>query len=82
VPSVPHGVGAYAMNHTVDTCPLAKIEGGLNPLHEADDDAVIYVWNLQRLQHARNKKMFRECPPGLRQRRTNAAFSFRRQLTT
>ena len=29
------------MNHTVDTCPLAKFEGGLNPLHEADDDAVV-----------------------------------------
>jgi len=29
------------MNHIVDTCPLAKFEGGLNLLHEADDDAVI-----------------------------------------
>jgi len=29
------------MNHIVDTCPLTKSEGGLNPLHEADDDAVI-----------------------------------------
>ena len=26
------------MNHIVDTCPLTKFEGGLNLLHEADDD--------------------------------------------
>ena len=31
------------MNHIVDTCPLTKIEGGLNPLYEADDDAVIWL---------------------------------------
>ena len=30
------------MNHIVDTCPLTKFEGGLNLLHEADDDAVIW----------------------------------------
>ena len=30
------------MNHTVDTCPLRELEGGLNLLHEADDDAVIW----------------------------------------
>ena len=43
--------------HIVDTCPLTKFEGGLNLLHEADDDAVILCggWNLQRLQHSRNK---------------------------
>jgi len=29
------------MNHIVDTCPLTKCEGGVNLLHEADDDAVI-----------------------------------------
>ena len=29
------------MNHIVDTCPLTKFEGGLNLLHEADDDTVI-----------------------------------------
>ena len=27
------------MNYIVDTCPLRKFEGGLNLLHEADDDA-------------------------------------------
>jgi len=40
------------MNHTVDTCPLTKFQGGLNLLHEADDDAVIWLESiLQRLQH-------------------------------
>ena len=29
------------MNHVVETCPLTKLEGGLNLLHVADDDAVI-----------------------------------------
>jgi len=31
------------MNHMVDTCPLTKSEGGLKLLHEADDDAVIWL---------------------------------------
>jgi len=26
------------MNHIVDTCSLTKFEGGLNLLHEADED--------------------------------------------
>ena len=30
-------------NHTVDTCQLTKFEGGPNLLHEADDDAVIWL---------------------------------------
>ena len=30
-------------NHIADTCPLTKFEGGLNLLHEADDDAVIWL---------------------------------------
>jgi len=31
-------------NHIVDTCPwLTKFEGGLNLLHEAEDDAVIWL---------------------------------------
>jgi len=29
------------MSHIVDTCPLTKFEGGVNLLHETDDDAVI-----------------------------------------
>ena len=33
----------WTMNHIVDTCPLMKFEGGLNLLHEADDDAVIWL---------------------------------------
>jgi len=31
------------MNHIVDTFQLTKFEGGLNLLHEADDDAVIWL---------------------------------------
>jgi len=31
------------MNHVVDTCPLTKFEVGLNLLHKADDDAVVYL---------------------------------------
>ena len=31
------------MNHIVDTCPLTKLEGGLNLRHEVDDDAVIWL---------------------------------------
>ena len=31
------------VNHIVDTCPLTKFEDGLNLLHEADDDAVIWM---------------------------------------
>ena len=31
------------MIHAVDTCPLTKLEGGLNLLNEVDDDAVIWL---------------------------------------
>ena len=31
------------MSHIVDMWPLTKFEGGLNLLHEADDDAVIWL---------------------------------------
>ena len=31
------------MNHIVDTCQLTKFDGGLSLLHEADDDAVIWL---------------------------------------
>jgi len=31
------------MNHTVNVCKLTKFVGGLNLLHEADDDAVIWL---------------------------------------
>jgi len=33
----------HTMNHVVDACPLTKFEGGLNLLHEADDDAAV-IW--------------------------------------
>jgi len=31
------------MNHIVDISPLTKFEGGVNLLHEADDDAVTWM---------------------------------------
>jgi len=31
------------MNHIVDVSPLTNFEGGLNLLHEADDDAVTWL---------------------------------------
>jgi len=31
------------MNHIFDTCPLTKFEGGLKLLHEAYDEAVIWL---------------------------------------
>ena len=31
------------MNHIFDTCPLTRLEGELNLLYEADDDAVIWL---------------------------------------
>jgi len=31
------------MNHIVDTRPLTEFEGALNLLHEADDDAVVWL---------------------------------------
>jgi len=31
------------MNQIVDTCPLTKFKGGLNLLHDADDDAVTWL---------------------------------------
>ena len=32
-----------SMCHAVDTCPLTKSEGERNLLHEADDDAVVWL---------------------------------------
>ena len=31
------------MNHIVDTCPLTEFEDGLNLLHNADDDTVMWL---------------------------------------
>ena len=42
-PSHPDCGQRQTMNHIVDTCPLTEFEGGLNLLHEADDDAVIWL---------------------------------------
>jgi len=38
-----YNVHRQTMNHIVDTCTVTKFEGGLNLLHEADDDAVIWL---------------------------------------
>ena len=45
------------MSHIVDVCPLTKFDGGLQLLHEAEDDAVTSGWRLQRIQHSRNEWM-------------------------
>jgi len=39
------GLQRQTVNHIVDTCPLGltKFEGGLNLLHEAGDDAVVWL---------------------------------------
>jgi len=39
----PNHLPVIVASDIVDTCPLTKFEGGLNILHEADDDAVIWV---------------------------------------
>ena len=31
------------MNPIVDTCPLTMFEGGLDLVHEADDDAIVWL---------------------------------------
>jgi len=31
------------MSHIVDACPLTKFDGGLQLLHEAEDDAVKWL---------------------------------------
>ena len=57
------------MNHIVNTCPLTKFEGGLNLLHEADDDAVIRVESTATAAlthcthtHTRLMALFRDYP--------------------
>jgi len=42
-PSSDCGQRQLTMNHIGDTYPLTKFEGGLNLLHEVDDDAVIWL---------------------------------------
>jgi len=33
------------MSHSVDSCPLTKLVGGLSKLHSGDDDAVTWLTN-------------------------------------
>ena len=42
-------------NHIVDTCPLTKFEGGLNLLHGADDDVVMWLESTAT-ENSRNNK--------------------------
>ena len=45
------------MDHTVNSCPLIKFEGGLTILHEAEDDDVNWLNSVAKLrQHSRNNK--------------------------
>ena len=48
------------MNHIVDTCPLTKFEGGLK-LHEAYDDAVLWLKSPATMQHLRNLMKNQPC---------------------
>ena len=41
------------MKHIVNTCPLTKFEGGLNLLHEADDDAAMRLESTVTAAHAK-----------------------------
>ena len=45
------------MNHIVDTCPSTKSEGGLNLLHEADDDAEIRLESAATAALAKKKRI-------------------------
>jgi len=35
-------LAGYSLDYN-HTCPLSKVEGGLNLLHEANDDAVVWL---------------------------------------
>ena len=43
------------MSHTVESCPLTKLNGGLSRLHSADEDAVSWLTNYGKW-HAYEKK--------------------------
>ena len=43
------------MSHTVESCPLTKLNGGLYRLHSADEDAVSWLTNYGKW-HAYEKK--------------------------
>ena len=46
------------MNHIVNMCQLTKFEGGLNLLHEVDDDAVIWRESTATAAHAKWNPFF------------------------
>ena len=59
------------MNHIVDTCPLTKLEDGLNLHHEVDDDTVIRLestvtaaltkYTIRDIQHGLHHFLQPEC---------------------
>jgi len=42
------------MSHTVDSCPMSKLNGGLSQLHSADDEAVDWLISYGLNAHARS----------------------------
>ena len=42
-----------AVYRIVETCPLTKFEGGLNLLHEVDDDTVTWLESAATAAHAK-----------------------------
>jgi len=46
-------VQQQTINHIVNMCPLTKFDGGLNLLHETDDDAVIWLESTVTATHAK-----------------------------
>jgi len=49
-------VETQTMSHTVNSCPLTKLNGGLSRLHSADDDAVQWWANVGWWTHIENRK--------------------------
>jgi len=51
------------MSHTVESCPLTKLNGGLSRLHSADEDAVSWLTNYGSWQAYEKKKKYRHAVP-------------------
>ena len=43
------------MNYIDDMCPLTKLEGGLQSLHNTGDDAVYWLEHVATIQHSQNE---------------------------
>ena len=47
------------MSHIVESCPLAKLNGGLSRLHSADEDAVSWLtslWLMTRIREVEEEE--------------------------